>query len=105
VIQIHELLSNVYNIPNDKQKQQKFYSEVDLVIREHKKFLIQNDYTNSDELITSVEENEPLLNGNDYQRIDVHSSKNSEKRISFKDSTDVSFKEFSNISSSTLKLK
>ncbi|CAG8582709.1 9613_t:CDS:2 [Rhizophagus irregularis] len=100
VIQIHELLSNVYNIPNDKQKQQNFYSEVDLVIREHRKFLIQNEKPNSDELITIVEENEPLLNGNDYQKTDHHSSEKIEKRISFKDSTDVSFKEFSNISSS-----
>ncbi|CAB4423355.1 unnamed protein product [Rhizophagus irregularis] len=100
VIQIHELLSNVYNIPNDKQKQQNFYSEVDLVIREHRKFLIQNENTNSVELITNVEENEPLLNGNDYQKTDHHSSEKIEKRISFKDSIDVSFKEFSNISSS-----
>jgi hypothetical protein len=101
VIQIHELLSNVYNIPNDRQQQQKFYGEVDLIIREHKKFLIQNENTNSDELITSVEENEPLLNGSDYQKTDVRPSKEIEKRTSFKDSTDVSFKEFSNISSST----
>ncbi|PKY21575.1 hypothetical protein RhiirB3_409576, partial [Rhizophagus irregularis] len=79
VIQIHELLSNVYNIPNDKQKQQNFYSEVDLVIREHRKFLIQNENTNSVELITNVEENEPLLNGNDYQKTDHHSSEKIEK--------------------------
>ncbi|GBB94920.1 hypothetical protein RclHR1_02440014 [Rhizophagus clarus] len=100
VIQIHELLYNVYNISNDKQQQKNFYGQMDLVITRLKKFQIEDENANSDELITSVEKNEPLLNGINYQKTESHSSE-IEKRISFKDSTDVLFKEFSNIDSST----
>ena len=51
-------------------------------------------------LKTSVEANEPLLNGSEYQETYIRPSKKIEKRISFKDSTEVSFKEFLNNNSS-----
>src|SRR6266498_1983276 len=99
VTQIYELLVNVYGIPDDRQSQQNFLDRMDLMTRRNREFQIQDKDTNKIS-IKNVEINEPLLVGDDYQTTDTHRSKKVEKRISIKDSTDVSFKEFSNDTSS-----
>jgi hypothetical protein len=68
-----------------------------LAINENRKF--QNQISSIDELAESVEDDEPLFDSSNYQKTDIRSNE-IEKRTSFKDCTDVSFKEFLNVTTS-----
>jgi len=102
VVQIHELLHDVYGISDDKQSQRNLLNGVDLITKRNREFQFQNkndSFTDLDEL----EKNEPLLDGKDYEKTeetDILHSKEIQKRTSYKDSIEVFFKELSNNASS-----
>ncbi len=102
VSQMQELLFNIYGVSDDRQSQQNFLNGMDLVTGKNKKFqeqCKQNKILNPSEF-EALEENEPLLDGSQYRRTNLCPSKRIEKRTSFKDCIDVSFKEFSITTSS-----
>ncbi|CAI2167819.1 12882_t:CDS:2 [Funneliformis geosporum] len=96
--QIMEKLS-FYDVPNDKQSQQNFFNDVNSVAgsaQEFKRQTRKNKTLDSSE-VKILDENEPLLSGNQYQKTSVCPTKKIEKRIN--DGIDYSFKEFSNTAS------
>ncbi|CAI2164741.1 7886_t:CDS:2 [Funneliformis geosporum] len=102
VSQMKDILLYVHGVTDN---QQGFLSGMDLVAGRNKEFKKQNRFnpnTNSSELRTTVEANEPLLEGSCYLRTIPNKcpSRRIEKRTCIKDCTDVSFKEFSNNTSS-----
>ncbi|CAG8720200.1 8518_t:CDS:1, partial [Funneliformis mosseae] len=104
VSQIKDILTVVHGVSDDKQSQQKFLTGMGRVAGRNKEFKKQNKTTpnmnSSEHIITIVEANEPLLEGNSYIKTNICPSRRIEKRTSVKDCTDVSFKEFSNNTSS-----
>ena len=93
--QIKDVLFNAYGIPDDKQSCQDYLNKMGLVTEKNREFQTQNRHaiTNSDELITIVEANEPLLDGKQFQKASIH-SKRIEKRTSFHNCDEYCFKEF-----------
>ncbi|CAI2164744.1 7888_t:CDS:2 [Funneliformis geosporum] len=100
VSQMKDILLHVHGVTDN---QQGFLNGMDLVTEKNKEFQKQsksNSSTNSPEFITNVEAKEPLLNISKYQRTDICPSKRINKRTTYIDCTEVSFKEFSNTTSS-----
>ncbi|CAI2164743.1 7887_t:CDS:2 [Funneliformis geosporum] len=95
VNQIKDILICVYGVSDDRQSQQNFLTGMDRVVGKNKNFQKQQDKNLNPSEFKDLEENEPLLDGSQYKRTNICPSKKIEKRTLIKDSTDVSFKEFS----------
>ncbi|CAB4388270.1 unnamed protein product [Rhizophagus irregularis] len=99
--EIKELLLNVYGVSDDKQSQQNFLKDMDSLAERNKEFQKQskqNKVLDSSDF-KLLEANEPLLDGNDYQRTKICPSKRIEKRTLSSDDNIIQefcFKEFSN---------
>jgi hypothetical protein len=97
--EIKELLLNVYGVSDDNQSQQNFLKEMDSLAERNKEFQKQsklNKVLDSSDF-RKLEVNEPLLDGNNYQKTKVCPSKRIEKRLLSSDNNqDFCFKEFSN---------
>ncbi|CAG8520523.1 9216_t:CDS:2 [Funneliformis caledonium] len=103
--QLRNLLLNINgSTSNDKQSHDEFFKGVDAVTGKNKEFQKQNRHTdaNSSDLITCIDKDEPLLDGSNYLQTGNFHSKKIEERISKNDFQRVSFKEFSNNSSSSV---
>ncbi|PKY48034.1 kinase-like protein [Rhizophagus irregularis] len=98
--QIKEILLS-YGVPDDRKSQQNFFDVTNLVTEKNIEF---QEQSRKRMVIDSskLEENEPLLDGNEFSKTSISPSKRIEKRTSYKNSDDVCFKEFSNNSSATL---
>ncbi|CAG8728150.1 7880_t:CDS:2, partial [Rhizophagus irregularis] len=80
--EIKKLLVNVYGVSDDKQSQQKFLKDMDSLAERNKEFQKQskqNKVLDSSDF-KLLEVNEPLLDGNDYQRTKICPSRRIEKR-------------------------
>jgi len=97
VKQIREILFNVYGVSESNYIE--FLRNMHSVTEKNIEFQKQDKH-NVGANITNVETNEPLLNGGQFHKTNITRSKRIEKRISITDCTDVSFKEFSNTTSS-----
>ncbi|CAB4488115.1 unnamed protein product [Rhizophagus irregularis] len=99
--EIKKLLVNVYGVSDDKQSQQKFLKDMDSLAERNKEFQKQskqNKVLDSSDF-KLLEVNEPLLDGNDYQRTKICPSRRIEKRTLSSDDNIIQefcFKEFSN---------
>ncbi|CAI2170324.1 14929_t:CDS:2 [Funneliformis geosporum] len=104
--QLRSLLENINGSPNNntKQSHDEFFKGVDAVTGKNKEFQKQNRHidANPSDLITCIDHDEPLLDGGQYQQTGCFCSKKIEKRQSINDFQFVSFKEFSNNSSSSV---
>jgi hypothetical protein len=98
--QLTELLINIHGVPDTKQSKEEFFKGIGIVTKKNKDFRKQNYSQNQSEFINSVEEIEPLLEGQ-FQKSDIIRSKKIEKRTAFNDCSEYCFKEFSNNSSSS----
>jgi hypothetical protein len=92
--QIKEILLS-YGVADDRQSQQNFFDVTNLVTEKNIKFQEQSRKKRIFDS-SELEENEPLLYGNQYQRTNDCPSKRIEKRTSYTSSDDFCFKEFSN---------
>src|SRR6266498_3926883 len=85
--QVKKILFQVYGVPNDKQSRQNFLDAMVLVSERNKEFQKRDRQNKILELydVKIIEDNEPLLDGNLYQKTNVCSSKRIEKRTSIND--------------------
>ncbi|GBC07600.1 hypothetical protein RclHR1_07560004 [Rhizophagus clarus] len=102
--EIKEILLNVYGVSDDKQSQQNFLKDMDSLAERNKEYQKQSKLNkgldSSDFKI--LQENEPLLDGNQYQKSKICPSKRIEKRLLSSDNCqEFCFKEFSNNSTNS----
>ncbi|CAB5382133.1 unnamed protein product [Rhizophagus irregularis] len=99
--QLTELLIKIHGVSDTLQSKEEFFNGIGIVTKKDKDFRKQSYNQNQSEFANSVEEIEPLLEGQ-FQKANVIRSKKIEKRTAFNGCSEYCFKEVSNNSSSSL---